>query len=85
MHIPGLAHEYERTCDECGHAWGVPKWAVHPHMLGLPMGARSGVGGGLRATDAVVSANAELAERADAYARCPECGCDHYKQRAIRS
>jgi Domain of unknown function (DUF1707) len=24
MHIPWLAREYDRTCDDCGHAWRVP-------------------------------------------------------------
>jgi len=90
MHIPGLAHEYERTCEDCGQTWRVPRAIAHPHMQGLPMG-RSGGGGGLGATgaadraDAVIAANAELAERAAASRRCPKCESDHYQQRAIRS
>jgi hypothetical protein len=37
------------------------------------------------ATDnAVISANAQMAERADAFRRCPECDSDRYKQRAVR-
>ena len=82
MRIPGLAREYERTCGDCGHTWRVPKWAAHPPMKGLPMGgnARTGVAN----SNAVVSANAGLAERADAFRRCSECGSGHYKQQAIR-
>ena len=33
----------------------------------------------------VVFANAEVADRAEAYRRCPECDSVHYKQRPIRS
>jgi hypothetical protein len=35
--------------------------------------------------EAIVAANAELAERAAAFRRCPKCESDHYKQRASRS
>lgn len=81
MHIPGLAQEYERTCQDCGQTWRVPRWAAYPHMQGLPM-RRSGLGD---SADAVVEANAERAERAASLRNCPKCESDHYKQRAIRS
>jgi hypothetical protein len=87
MRIPGLAHEYERTCNKCGYAWRVPRWAAHPHSKGLPMGARGSVvaAAANTATDnAVISANAQMAERTDAFRRCPECDSDRYKQRAVR-
>jgi hypothetical protein len=81
MHIPGLAQEYERTCEDCGQSWRVPRWAAYPHMQGLPM-RRSGLGD---SANAVVEANAERAERAASFRNCPKCESDHYKQRAIRS
>ena len=83
MHIPWLTQEYERTCDNCGYVWRVPKGIARPHMRGLPMGGR----GGLAAAqaEAVIAANAALSERAAAFRRCPRCESDHYKQRSIRS
>ena len=92
MRILWLTPEYERTCDNCGHVWRVPKGIAHPHMQGLPM---TRGGGGVDGTvgsvdvaamaDAVAKANEELAERAAAFRRCPKCESDHYKQRSIRS
>jgi len=84
MHMPGLAKEYERTCDDCGHVWRVTKAIAHPHMQGLP-GMLRGANASPQATNAVVSANAELAERAAASRRGPKCESDHYQQRSIRS
>jgi hypothetical protein len=82
MHIPWLAREYERRCDDCAHAWRVPTWAAHRDMKGLPMTAGGGVGG---MADAVAAANAELAERVAVFRPRPECGSVRYKQRPIRS
>jgi hypothetical protein len=81
MRIPGLAHEYERTCEDCGQTWRVPRWAAYPHMQGLPIaGPRVAA-----QANAVAEANAGRAERAAALRNCPRCESDHYKQRAIRS
>ena len=84
MHIPGLAREYERTCEDCGHTWRVPTWAAHPHMKGLPLG-RVGIGSAAAAAGPVVEANAAMAEKVAVFKVCPECSSERYKQRAIRS
>jgi hypothetical protein len=82
MYIPGLAKEYERTCDDCGHTWCVPKWAARPHMQGIP---KTGRAQAAAAAAAVVAANARLAEKVAVFRQCHECDSVHYKQRAIRS
>lgn len=79
MRIPWRAREYERTCADCGLARRVPGWAVHPPMQGLPMT------GAKWAVDAVVTANAELAEEASAFRVCSGCGSARYRQRRIWS
>lgn len=84
MRIPWLTREYERTCDDCVCVWRVPKGIAHPHMQGLPMSG-SGSRDVTARANAVAEANAELAERAVAFRRCPKCDSDHYKQRSIRS
>jgi hypothetical protein len=82
VRIPWLTQEYERTCDDCGYVWRVPKAIAHPHMQGLPIVKGPEVAA---RADAVVAANAELAERAASFRCCPKCESDHYKQRSIRS
>jgi ribosomal protein S27AE len=83
MRIPWRAREYERTCGDCGYVWLVPRWAVHPPMKGLPI---AGVAGATRyEVNAVVTANADLAEEASAFRVCPKCGSVHYTQRRVWS
>lgn len=79
MRIPRRAREYERTCANCGNIWYAPRWAVHPPKQGLP------IKGSKYAVNAVVAANAELAEEAAAFRVCSKCGSVHYSQRPVRS
>ena len=83
MGIPWRTREYERTCNDCGYVWRVPKEAARPHMRGIPM---TGAGGGaLAQADAMIATNAALSERAAALRCCPRCESVDYKQRPIRS
>jgi len=91
MPIRWRTREYERTCDDCGHVWRVPRWAAPPlHVRGRPVseGCEGGVPPPAAAViaDPAVAATAQLAERAAAFfRRCRECGSQHYKQRFIWS
>lgn len=86
MRIPWRTQEYERTCDECGYVWRVPKEIARPRMRALP-GEAIPQSPQLAAgqAEAVMAANAALGERAAAFRQCPRCESDRYKQRAIRS
>jgi hypothetical protein len=84
VRLPRLTRDCERTCDDCGYVWRVPKEFAHPHMGGLPLyGARAAAD--LARSREVVTANAELAERAAAFRSCAQCGSNRYKERRIRS
>jgi hypothetical protein len=91
MYVPWRVREYDRTCP-AGHTWRVPAWAVHRRMRGLPLGPAPRMrdipvaGGSQRSgrTHEVISANADLAEKAAVFKICPECGDERYRQRPIR-
>jgi len=90
MPIRWRMRQYERTCDDCGHAWRVPNWAAHPPMQGRPVsgGCEGGASPPMAAAaigETAVAATAHLAEGTAAFRRCRECGSEHYKQRSIWS
>jgi hypothetical protein len=82
MHIPWVAREYERTCQDCDHAWAVPKWAARPRMHGLTFVSEAG--GSTAHAAAVVAANAAVDEKVAVFRLCPECGSARYRQRPVR-
>jgi predicted nucleic-acid-binding Zn-ribbon protein len=93
MSIGRRAREYERTCDDCGYVWHVPKEVARPHLrasntqgVGKYSGqAEDGLLYAFDELEGVNDANAALSERAAASRRCPKCESDHYTERAIRS
>lgn len=91
MPIRWRTRGYERTCDDCGHVWRVPRWAAPPlHVQGRPVSGdcEGGVPPPAAAVmaDPAVAATAQLAERAAVFfRRCRECGSERYKQRSIWS
>ena len=99
MPIRWRTRQYERTCDDCGHTWRVPRqFAKHLKPLRLrPMASGRGPlgpdaadalirqGGTPYADAADIQAYDERAEEFEAYRTCPKCSSQHYSQRPIRS
>jgi hypothetical protein len=83
MPIPWLKRTYERTCEDCGCVWRVPKAVARPPLKGLPIGGRMGMPS-VR-IDAVIAGNAALSETAASFRHCPNCQSSRYKQRSVRS
>ena len=83
MHIPGRTEEYERTCDDCGTSWRVPRQFAK-HVKPLPL--RGGYGHTMPHVDpADVPAYDRRVEEFEAYRVCPKCSSQHYSQRPVRS
>ena len=90
MHIPGRTEEYERTCDDCGTSWRVPRQFAK-HVKPLPLSHRGGGigrfgGPGMPYVEpADVQAYDRRVEEFKAYRVCPKCSSQHYSQRPVRS
>jgi hypothetical protein len=82
MRIPWRVREYERTCNNCGYVWRVPKAIARPPVRGLPTAPRERIA---RVVRDVIAENAALAERAEATRSCAKCESRQYKQRSIWS
>jgi hypothetical protein len=86
-----FASEYERTCQECGYSWRVPRSIARRGIRGISamtvMGAtREGGfgqpgGPGLANVQSGIGARAETME---SYRICAKCGVDNYTQRPVR-
>jgi DNA-directed RNA polymerase subunit M/transcription elongation factor TFIIS len=85
MRFPWQQREYARTCAECGYIWRVPRWAAQRHVRSISMisvATRTTIDRGELARE-IESASAANQE-AGAFQRCPQCGADHFTQRALR-
>jgi hypothetical protein len=85
MHIPGRTDEYERTCDDCGTSWRVPRHLAK-HVKPLPVSHEDyGRGVGMPYVDpADVQEYDRRVELFEAYRVCPKCSSQHYSQRPVR-
>jgi hypothetical protein len=68
MHIPGRTEEYERTCDDCGTSWRVPRqFAKHVKSLLTNRGT------GPYVDPVAAQAYDKRMEGVEAYRICPKC------------
>jgi predicted nucleic-acid-binding Zn-ribbon protein len=91
MHIRFFASEYERTCQECGYSWQVPRSIARRGIRGISamtvMGATRergfGQPGGPDLTN-LTTAIGGCAEAMEGYRICAKCGVDNFTQRPVR-
>lgn len=85
MRFPWQAKEYARTCNDCGYIWRVPRLAARRRVGSISMisvATRTTVD---RAELEREVESAAAANQPAAVARiCPECGADHFTQKAVR-
>jgi predicted nucleic-acid-binding Zn-ribbon protein len=81
-----FADTYERTCQECGYSWQVPRSIARYRTRGISavtvIGASRGDGGG--GLSSVHSGIASRAEAMEGYRICAKCGVDNFTQRPVR-
>jgi DNA-directed RNA polymerase subunit M/transcription elongation factor TFIIS len=86
MRFPWQPRVYARACAECGYTWRVPRWAAQRRVRSISMisvASRTTIDRG-ELTREIESASAAN-QSADTFRHCPECGADHFTQRALRS
>ncbi len=91
VRISLLASEYERTCQECGYSWRVPRSIARRRIRGISAitvtgAAREGGfgqpgGPGLSDLQRGIGARAETME---GYRICAKCGVDKFTQHPVR-
>ena len=91
MRIRLRAAEYERTCQECGYSWRVPRSIARRGMRGVSamsvMGATRergfGQPGGFGLNN-MMSGISARAETMEGFRICSVCGVDKFTQRPFR-
>lgn len=86
-----FAREYERTCQDCGYSWRVPRSIARREIRGIAavdvMGATSEGGFGHPGGPGLSDLKRGIAARAETmegYRICAKCGADKFSQRPVR-
>lgn len=86
MRLPWRGREYERTCDDCGYTWRVPRKFGRRRVKsisGISVGGRRGAFDKAELNSEIQSSMA-LGEQAETFRECPKCGSVHHVQRLVR-
>ena len=89
MRLPWQAREYERTCNDCGWSWRVPRQLARRRVQSIS--GFSVTSGGIQTAADRAELNAEvrssmaMGEQAEAFRECPKCGSVNYSQHRARS
>jgi hypothetical protein len=88
MPIGFFAHEWERTCSECGYTWRVPRSIARRGIRGMSAISMRGQFVDPRAsgTAAARRMQSDIGARADlmeGFQICARCGVDHFTQRPV--
>jgi hypothetical protein len=85
-----FAREWERSCQECGYTWRVPRSIARRGIRGMSAksvgGAFAGAGPGRISSnaDAVRAGIAARADLMEGFQICAKCGTDHFNQHPVR-
>ncbi len=88
MPIGWFAREWERTCNECGYTWRVPRAIARRGIRGgsamLVAGATRGAWASNSSMGSMRSGIAARAELMEQFRICAKCGVDSFTQRPCR-
>jgi len=90
MRIGLFAREYERSCQECGYSWRLPRSIARRGIHGIAsigvMGAARERGFGQPGGSGLADLQSSIASRAElmeGYRICAKCGVDNFTQRPV--
>ena len=87
MPIGFFAREWERTCNECGYTWRVPRSIARRGIRGMSAMSVFGASAGARRSNTNLgNLRSGIASRADLmeqYRICAKCGVDDFTQHPV--
>jgi predicted nucleic-acid-binding Zn-ribbon protein len=93
MRFLWFAKVYERTCQDCGYSWQVPRSIARHRIRGTSTISFTGTAarglqysqGGQHDLANMHESLASRAEMIETYRRCAKCGVDKFTQRPVRA